>query len=124
MKLISETFPFWFCQNYQQYKEREETIPFDQHYLLASIAPRYVCVGSASEDDWADPVSEYLSCHAVSRFFKEKGTTGFIAPDRLPAEDEEFLDGALGYHKRKGRHFFRRKDWHRIIKFVNQHRDK
>lgn len=62
---ICNKFSYWFCENYQKYIGKEHEMPFDQHFLIASIAPRYVCVGSAVEDVWADPTSEMLSCVAA-----------------------------------------------------------
>ena len=58
---ITKNFPFWFCKNYQKYIENEENMPFDQHQLLALVAPRPLCVGSATEDEWADPQSEQMA---------------------------------------------------------------
>ena len=115
---ICTRFPYWFCENYYKYGEREQEMPFDQHYLLSSIAPRYTLVGSATEDAWADPVSEYLSCVAAKSAFDGD----FSHPDRLPQTGEAFLDGTLGYHLRKGTHYFSRRDWLRLIEFVNKHR--
>ena len=114
---ICTRFPYWFCEQYWTYKDREEQMPFDQHYLLASIAPRKLCVGSATEDAWADPVSEQLCCVAASPAFKR----GFVCPDRLAHAGEAFFEGDLGYHLRKGLHYFSREDWHQLIKFVRQH---
>ena len=115
---ICNRFPYWFCENYKKYIEREAQMPFDQHYLLACIAPRKVLVGSASEDLWADPVSEQLCCVAAAPAFKN----GFVFPN-TPAEiGEEFFAGDIGYHLRKGLHYFRREDWQKLIKFVNTHR--
>ncbi len=116
---IYNRFPYWFCENYGKYADHEDAIPFDQHYLLASIAPRFVCVGSATEDAWADPISEYLCCVAAKEAFEGD----FSHPDRLPNPDETFLQGRIGYHLRTGTHYFCRPDWHRLIEFVNLHKN-
>jgi hypothetical protein len=116
---IYKSFPFWFCENYAKYGNNENNMPFDQHYLLASIAPRYVLVGSASTDTWADPYSEQLCCFAASDAFEN----GFVC-DRQAIEGDEFFDGDIGYHLRKGPHYFGREDWHKLIKFVNIKRGK
>ena len=42
------------------YDEAEDTLPFDQHELLALIAPRPLYVESGSLDLWSDPYGEYL----------------------------------------------------------------
>ena len=95
---------------------REMEMPFDQHYLLASIAPRHVLVGSASADDNADPVSEQLGCLAASPAFEN----GFVC-DGVALVGDEFLEGDIGYHLRKGAHYFSRQDWQKLIKFINIH---
>jgi hypothetical protein len=117
---ICRVFPFWFCENYKQYAADPATAPFDQHFLLASIAPRKVMVGSAAQDGWADPVSEFLSCVAAADAF----AGGFVCDDRLPQVDDCFIDGDVGYHLREGLHYFSRTDWHRLIQFVHQHSQK
>ncbi len=113
---ICTQFPYWFCENYYAYINREETMPFDQHWLIACCAPRYVLVGSASEDLWADPDSEMLACAAASDAFKG----GFVSEDRLPQIDDKFFAGDIGYHLRRGLHYFGRQDWHRLIEFVRR----
>lgn len=115
---IVKRFPFWFCENYKKYVNNESEMPFDQHFLLASISPRYVCVGSASEDWWADNNSQFLTCVAASDSFEK----GFICEDRLPEIDDVYFEGSIGFHKRKGLHYFSRKDWQRLIEFVKLHR--
>ena len=115
---ICEVFPYWFCEKYQEYANKETDMPFDQHFLVAAIAPRKVLIGSASEDLWSDPVSEQLCCFAASPAFEK----GFASPDREARIGEEFFEGDIGYHLRKGLHYFGREDWHKLIKFVNLHR--
>ena len=46
--------------------------------LAASIAPRYVYIASAKEDIWADPVSEMLTCVAISKIYEKYGKRGFL----------------------------------------------
>ncbi len=118
---IIKTFPYWFSENYLKYANREDEMPFDQHYLLASIAPRYVYVASAKEDEWADPVSEMLSCVAAGEVYKNYGKKGFICKDRLAKSGDEFHKGSIGYHLRDGLHYFSREDWLKMIKFVKKH---
>ena len=120
---ITNVFPYWFCESYKQYANRESEMPFDQHYLLASIAPRYVYVASAEQDLWAAPDSEMLSCVAASEAYEKMGLTGFICENRLPETGDVYHDGHIGFHMRAGMHYFSREDWNKLIDFVNKKRD-
>ncbi|MBE7042397.1 MAG: alpha/beta hydrolase [Ruminococcaceae bacterium] len=122
VKRICNVFPFWFCERFLKYKECEETMPFDQHYLLASIAPRHVYIASALEDTWADPDSEMLSCVVVSEVFEKYGKTGFVCEDRLPQAGDTYHEGTVGYHLREGLHYFGREDWLKAMKYIKKHR--
>ena len=62
---VCDTFPHFFCPHLREYVGREAELPFDQHHLLALIAPRKLYVASAAQDLWADPVSEFLGCCAA-----------------------------------------------------------
>ena len=99
-------------------------MPFDQHWLIASIAPRYVYVASAEEDSWADPKAEFLACAAASAAYKKYGKQGLVCEDRLPKTGEEFHEGSIGYHIRAGLHYFSREDWQRAIRFIKRHSEK
>lgn len=118
---ICGSFSYWFCENYSKYKNNEAEMPFDQHYLIASIAPRFVIVGSAAKDTWADPDSEMLSCVVASKAYEDLGLKGFICEDRLPEIDDIFFEGNIGYHLRANDHYFSRLDWQRLMDFINIH---
>lgn len=117
IKDIHRSFYYWFCENYKNYIDNESNMPFDQHYLLACISPNFVSVGSAAEDDWADPTGEQLSCFAASEKFIEDTGKGFIC-DKKADVGETFFDGNIGYFLRKGRHFYSRGDWNKLIAFI------
>ena len=118
MEQITRNFPYWFCENYKKYIGREGDMPFDQHFLIASIAPRYTYVASALEDSWADPASELLACVAATPAYEAHGLAGMICKDRLPVAGDEYHEGSIGYHLREGLHYFGREDWNRLMKFV------
>jgi len=121
VKRIYERFPYWFCENYEKYGDHEETLPFDQHFLLAANAPHRVYVASAKEDLWACPQNEYLACVAASEYFKEYGFAGFVHLERLPEVGDFFGEGHIGYHMRAGIHYFSREDWRNYMKYVDLH---
>jgi len=121
IEFICNTFPFWFCENFLKYKDGNIHMPFDQHYLLALAAPAYVLVGSAEKDIWADPVSEMLSCVAADTYNKAIGEDGFVYNGKMAVPGEKYLDGKIGYHLRKGFHYFSREDWNSLFEFVKIH---
>ena len=104
LAIITQAFPFWFCENYKKYANREQEMPFDQHDLVAAIAPRYAYIASAIEDSWADPVSEMLTCVAATPAYEALGLTVFVCEDRLPQVGDQWHEGCIGYHLRSGLH--------------------
>ncbi len=117
---ITGRFPHWSVDAYKTFAGNEHAAPFDQHWLLAAVAPRRVYVASASLDDWAGPDSEYLSCCAASEAWERAGLTGFVHPDRLCAVGEVLAEGNIGYHLREGGHYFDRWDWQRYMEFLRR----
>ena len=122
VEVISRVFPHWFSKSYRQYANREHEMPFDQHFLIASVAPRYAYVASAWEDSWADPASEMLSCVAASPAYEVLGLDGLICEDRLPVSGDRWHAGNVGYHLRAGEHYFGREDWNTVMDFIRSKR--
>lgn len=117
---INATFPHWFATTYKQWNDRENDMPFDQHQLIASIAPRLVYVASATEDAWADPKAEFRSCVMASPVWTLFGQTGFTATT-FPSPESPIHDGRIGYHLRTGKHDLTEYDWMRFADFADQH---
>ena len=95
-------------------------MPFDQHCVLALVAPRKAYIGAALEDVWADTDSQYLNCVASTKAWNLYGKEGFIAPDRLPVCGDVFTDGEVGFHLRAGKHFYSRADWQVYVNAIKK----
>ena len=111
----------WFCDNFVQYADREEDMPFDQHMLAAMVAPRLLAVSNAEEDIWADPESEFMSLCEASKAYELLGVPGLIAPAEYPSAGTQFGEGRIGYQLRPGKHFMSRTDWGFYLKFFGTH---
>lgn len=118
---ITNRFPYWFCKNIQKYRETNIPDCYDQHFLLASIAPRFVYVASADMDGWAAPDSEFLSCVAASEVYERLGITGLVHNCVIPKGGDTLPSGRIGYHRRHGLHFLSRYDWNRYMEFIKLH---
>ena len=98
-----------------------EALPFDQHWLISLLAPRYVYVASAIEDTWADPQSELASCIAATPAFEALGVPGLIGDPENSFAGLTLHDGHIGYHCRSGRHYFSREDWQKLVAYMKKH---
>jgi hypothetical protein len=114
---ITENFPYWFCKKYKKYAKKNISDTFDQHFLLALSVPRHLLVGSAAEDTWADPHSEFYSLAVVNEAYNLYGMTGLVY-DEVPKAKTVLSDGDSHYHLRFGSHYFGREDWNDYIDFI------
>lgn len=113
---INTTFPHWFAGNYKQWNGREAEMPYDQHELLALIAPRGLLVGSAEEDAWADPEGELQAAKAASPAFVMQGETGLEAG--WNRENLAVSPGNPAHWQRPGKHDVTADDWKRWTVFT------
>jgi len=119
VKAVNDRFPHWFTSNFKNYNDKEEFLPFDQHQLIAMVAPRSVYVASASQDAWADPQSEYLSAYLASDVYRLYGLKG-LTSDSIPTANTPVHEGSVGYHLREGKHDITLYDWQQYIAFATK----
>jgi hypothetical protein len=115
---MNTSFPHWFVAAYKQYNKHPELLPFDQHILLAMMAPRPLYVASASEDLWADPKGEFLSAKNAEPVYSLFGKKGLGVTD-MPAVDHP-IGETIRYHVRTGKHDFTSYDWKQYLDFAHK----
>ncbi|MDX2443931.1 MAG: acetylxylan esterase [Bacteroidales bacterium] len=117
---INNSFPHWFCENFKNYNNKENELPFDQHMLVALIAPRLVYIASADRDLWADPRGEFLSGLNANPVYELFGLKG-VETATMPPLNTAIQEGKIGYHIRAGGHGVSLYDWNKYMDFADRH---
>ena len=119
IKTEMTTFRHWYCTAYDKYVDNEAAMPFDQHLLVAAIAPRALLV-QGFDDYWYDTEGEYLSVKAASPVWKFLGGAGL--PDRPfpPEMDTSCIGTDLGYVRRYRQHGLSAQDWVWLLDFADR----
>ena len=113
---LAEKKPYWFGPGFPALAGREAELDFDQHMLLALIAPRRLSVGSATLDMNAGPSGEFLGALYASQAWEAYGKRGLVTPCAvIPAPETPLSKGSVGYHLRTGRHDLTAYDWDRYL---------
>ena len=117
---IMQSFPYWFCANYTLHVNAEREWRVDQHEFIALMAPRLVCIASASEDAWAGPEGEYWSGVLASPAWELYGKKGLVAAG-FPPPEKPLQAGCISYHVRTGKHGLTPYDWSCYMDFADRH---
>jgi (4-O-methyl)-D-glucuronate---lignin esterase len=115
---INTHFPHWFCDTFKQFNKQIERLPFDQHCLVALVAPRPVLLSNAVEDQWANPEGQFEILKAAEPAYRLLGANG-IGADKMP-EPGKLIDSTLGYYIRPGQHSMTRGDWKIFLDFADK----
>ena len=108
--------PHWLPERFRELVGHDREIPFDQHFLLAAIAPRRLYVSDGSEDVYADPPGSFEALKAASRAWNPFGGSGLEGLPQPPCG--ELTGGKIGYYLRKGGHDFTPENWDALLRFV------
>jgi len=114
-------FTHWYCKAYCKYAEKPwETLHFDQHLLLAAVAPRALLIEGFDTSRWMHTKGEYLACRAAAPVwaFLGRGTM----PD-VPYPDNYSTAGigdSFGYVRRSEQHGIAAHDWMWMLDFADR----
>ena len=117
---ILKNFDYWFCRNYIAHVNAETQWRADQHEFVALMAPRLVCIASATEDAWAGPEGEYWSGVLASPAWELYGKKGLVSSG-FPPPETPLQDGCFSYHLRTGKHNLTPYDWKVYMDFADRH---
>ena len=96
-----------------------ERLPFDQHGLVALVAPRPVLFSNAVEDTWANPQGQFQILQAADPVYRFLGVEGLGATE-MP-KPGQLVASRLGYYLRLGKHSMTREDWKAFLDFADKH---
>lgn len=120
VKQINESFPHWFNAEFKNFNDKPEKLPFDQHCLMALMAPRPLLLSNAQGDQWANPSGQYEMLQAAMPVYRLLLNTADVAPKAMP-ELGKLANTRLGYFIRGGKHSVTREDWTAFLDFADKH---
>lgn len=119
VKRINTVFPHWFNAAFKQFNDEPARLPFDQHALIALVAPRPVLLSNATLDQWADPAGQFDLLRAADPTYRLLGVEG-LRTDKMPGEGT-LVDSRLGFYIRPGPHSTTPDDWKVFLDFADRH---
>jgi hypothetical protein len=120
VKQINDRFPHWFCATFKEFNEQVERLPFDQHSLVALVAPRPVLFANAVEDEWANPAGQFEVLKAADPVYRLLSVDGLGSADHMP-DTRKLVGERLGYFIRPGKHSMTLEDWQTFWDFADKH---
>ena len=114
-----QSFPHWYCRAYAKYVDNEQAMKFDQHLLIAAIAPRALLIEGFNEG-WFDTKGEFLAARAASPAWEFLGKKG-LPEGAFPRNyDTSLIGESLGYVRRGGMHGISEIDWGWTLDFADR----
>jgi len=117
LQRMATRYPHWLRPGLAEALRHEGALSFDQHALLALLAPKPVFLGNGRRDVWSDPNSTFRVARAADKVYKAYGVAGLrqeTMPDFIPG-------GELVYWLRDGGHSIVSEDIEAFIRFCAAH---
>ncbi|MCB2097268.1 MAG: hypothetical protein KDE05_06505 [Parvularculaceae bacterium] len=113
IKGITKNYPHWFARSYAQ----DNLDGYDQHMLLALIAPRPILLGNARRDVWSDPNGAFRAALGADPVYALYGARG-LDQKRLKPYDPA---AEIAFWIRPGTHGVVKEDWPAFLQFLQAH---
>lgn len=117
LKTQIHAFRHWYCPNVWKYTDDPRSMPFDQHLLVACVAPRALLL-EGYHKKWFDPKGEWLSAQAAApvwEFLTGKGLGAYPEP-----YDESLVRPPFGFVRRTECHGLSPYDWKWTLDFADK----
>lgn len=98
--ITTDVAPYWFVPRLKDFIDKEDRLPFDQHFLKALIAPRGQLSRESLGDLWANPMGTQVMHECTVPVYQFLGV-----PENI------------GIHFREGGHALQPSDWDVVLDF-------
>jgi len=98
MRVVS----YWFGPHMKAYIDRDDALPFDQHFLKCLVAPRALLTTEALDDLWANPTGTLQTHWAAKEVYRFLGA-----------------ESRIGIRFREGAHGHAEQDWFAFLDFMD-----
>ncbi len=121
MRRINKVFPHWFNDRYKTYAKKPKTLPIDQHYLLALMAPRPVIETVGIYDPWSSYWLSLKNMKMVTPVYKLYGEEGIVGKGKVKKRISRRtqVPGQLVQIRRPYRHTMNGDYWNFILDFAD-----
>lgn len=113
------SLPHWYCGNVWKYADNPRSMPFDQHLLLACVAPRALLL-ECYHKKWFDPKGEWLAAKAAEPVWRLLVGRGLDADDWPEPYSERLVEPPFGYVRRTECHGLSPYDWKWAMDFADK----
>jgi hypothetical protein len=118
---INRVFPHWFNDLFTQFNDREDRLPFDQHCVVALVAPRPLLDTEGAQDAWANFPRALDALRAADPVYKLLGARGLVGTG-LVQNDEPIVGpnfGTIMQYRLDEKHTLNRAFWSKILDFAD-----
>lgn len=118
---INRVFPHWFSDSFTEFDAAVERLPFDQHCLVALVAPRPLLDTEGGQDAWANFPRSLDALQAADAVYKLLGAPGLNGTG-LVQDDEPIVGpnfGTILQYRQDIGHTLNQKFWEKILDFAD-----
>lgn len=118
---INRVFPHWFNDAFTAFGNNEARLPFDQHCVVALVAPRRVLDTEGAQDPWANFPRSLDSLRGADPVYRLLGQPGLVGSglvqDAEPIVGPNF--GTILQYRLNEKHTLTRQFWEKILDFAD-----